>query len=163
MTNRMTPKRVIVLLIAALVLIFAALLFVPKTGDGRSSWGSIGVESAEAHRPDLKTAQIVGKRAASYTCYNVFFPIDPYEQRCRTYGIELDGGAGRDRELCDGHGHKNGAWCFPRAWNTNNNFRVLRFRVRVTYKCATGPGGIPCVELASFYGKPTVYNPGVGG
>lgn len=124
--------------------------------------GSVAAATADAHRPSLATAQRVGNNAASYTCHNVFFPIDPYEQRCRTWGVELNT-SGRDRELCDGHGHKNGAWCFPRAWNTNNNFRVLRFRVRVTYKCATGPGGLPCVELASFYGKPTVFNHGVGG
>jgi hypothetical protein len=118
----------------------------------------------QAHRPPLATAQHVGKKAAEYTCWNVFFPLDPVEQRCRTWGIELDGGKGRDRKLCDGHGHKNGSWCFPDAWNTNNNFRVLQFRVRVTYKCATGPGGLPCVELKSFYSSPPrVFNPGVGG
>lgn len=103
--------------------------------------------TADAHRPPLKLAQDAAKRAARYQCYYVLFPLDPVEQRCRTYGVEADGGAGRDRRVAAGHGHANGSWVFPDAWVTNNSFRVIRFRLRVSYKCAANPtDGLPCVE-----------------
>jgi hypothetical protein len=112
--------------------VIAALLFVSPL---------LAPTTADARRPDLATARYVGAKASDWMCNNLIFPIDPYENRCRTSGIELDPANPRYRRTC----LNDTSWCFDKSWSTNNSLVVKWYRIRVAYRCAT------CVELRTFY------------